>query len=45
MHLDYMQTYASELINKFGYQDLFVIYETENAVGVPTVHYKHPNAL
>ena len=44
-HLDYMQTYASELIDKFGYQDLFTVYETENAVGVPTVHYKHPNAL
>ena len=45
VHLDYMLSYASELIEKFGYQDLFEISITENASGVPIVHYRYENAL
>ena len=45
VHLEYMISYAQELIEKFGYQELFKTYTTENASGVISVHSKHPYEL
>ena len=45
IHLDYMFNYAQELIEKFGYQELFQTRSSENASGVITVTSCHPNQL
>lgn len=36
MHLDFMYEYARELIDKFGYEQLFQTRQQENAAGVIT---------
>ena len=42
VHKSFMLNYASELIEKFGYQELFKTYQTENASGVISVLSQHP---